>query len=104
MGKGKTLAVIVVTGLIIVSTGFAQTLDENWNDFLHYTKIGRFDLAKSYQKIEQSAKPRPDAVNAILAILLLHFVKNGVSFKIKTLDKGPKIAKGIAEESFLGVG
>jgi len=59
MGKGKTLTVIVVTSLFIVSTGFAQTLDENWNDFLHYTKIGRFDLAKGYAQAILTSNPDP---------------------------------------------
>lgn len=30
------------------STEAQQTLEEDWNDFLHYTMIGRLDLAKGY--------------------------------------------------------
>ena len=48
MFNGKTAAAILALTLFVVSAGFAQTLEENWNDFLHYTKIGRFDLAKGY--------------------------------------------------------
>ena len=31
----------------------------NWNDFLHYTKIGRFDLAKGYAKAVLQGNPDP---------------------------------------------
>ncbi len=48
MFRGKTPAVILAVTFFVISTGFAQTLEENWNDFLHYTKIGRLDLAKGY--------------------------------------------------------
>ena len=35
------------------------TLADNWNDFLHYTKIGRFDLAKGYGQAILQSKPNP---------------------------------------------
>ncbi len=39
----------------VVGTGFGQTLEDNWNDLLHYIVIGRLDLAKGYaQAIVQS--------------------------------------------------
>ncbi len=76
MFKGKTLAAVLITGLFIVSTGLAQSLEENdstedirpssvealaeaWNDFLHYTKIGRFDLAKGYAQAILTSNPDP---------------------------------------------
>jgi len=43
----------------VVSTGFCQGLEENWNDFLHYTKIGRFDLAKGYAQLCLESNPDP---------------------------------------------
>ena len=55
----KTVTVILVIGLFVVSTGFAQTLDENWNDFLHYTKIGRLDLAAGYAEAILASSPDP---------------------------------------------
>jgi HEAT repeat protein len=59
MFNGKTATVILTVTLIVVSTGFAQTLDENWNDFLHYIKIGRFDLAKGYAQTILDSNPDP---------------------------------------------
>ena len=55
----KIVATILVVGLSIVSTGFSQTLEENWNDYLHYTTIGRFDLAKGYAQAVLQSNPDP---------------------------------------------
>ena len=66
MINGKTSAVILAVTLFVVSAGFAQTLEENWNDFLHYTKIGRFDLAKGYaQAVLDSNDSNPDPVQLL---------------------------------------
>ncbi len=59
MFNGKTATVIFAVTLIVVSAGFAQTLEENWNDFLHYTIIGRFDLAKGYAQAVLDSNPDP---------------------------------------------
>jgi HEAT repeat protein len=76
MLSGRTVAWIVVIGCSIVGIGLAQdqpqapspvsdagasnqTLADNWNDFLHYTKIGRFDLAKGYAQAVLQANPDP---------------------------------------------
>ncbi|MCP4259486.1 MAG: HEAT repeat domain-containing protein [Planctomycetes bacterium] len=59
MFNGKTATAILAVTLIVVSTGFAQALEENWNDFLHYTKIGRFDLASGYAQTILSSNPDP---------------------------------------------
>ncbi len=77
MLNGRTVAVILIIGMCLVGATFAQgqapdsvaapqevdaavtpqpvagaaseqTLEEDWNDFLHYTMIGRLDLAKAY--------------------------------------------------------
>ena len=48
MFSRKTLAAILAIVLFGAGAGFAQTLEDNWNDFLHYTRIGRLDLAKGY--------------------------------------------------------
>lgn len=34
--------------LIAAAVSFAADLESNWNDFLHYTAIGRFEIAGSY--------------------------------------------------------
>jgi hypothetical protein len=48
--------VLVILGCMLLSTFVsAETLEDNWNDFLHYTVIGRFDLAAGFaQKIIDS--------------------------------------------------
>ncbi len=64
MLNGRTVAVVFVIGSLIVATGFAQqrTLADDWNDFLHYTKIGRFDLAKGYGQAILQNNPDPVAL------------------------------------------
>ncbi len=59
MFSKKIAAFILAAGLCIVNTGFSQTLAENWNDFLHYTTIGRFDLAKGYAQAVLESNPNP---------------------------------------------
>ena len=59
MLKGKTAFAILAVSLFIFNTGFAQSLEENFNDFLHYTKIGRFDLAKGYARAVIESNPDP---------------------------------------------
>jgi len=61
MLNGRTVALVLFIGSLVVGASLAQerTLADDWNDFLHYTKIGRFDLAKGYaQAILQGT---PDA-------------------------------------------
>jgi HEAT repeat protein len=59
MFKEKTIVTILAVGLFMTSAGFAQGLEENWNDFLHYTKIGRLDLATSYAEAILDSDPDP---------------------------------------------
>jgi hypothetical protein len=63
MLKGRTVAAILVIGCCVVGAGFAQgqpqSLAEDWGDFLHYTKIGRFDLAKGYGRAVLQGNPDP---------------------------------------------
>jgi hypothetical protein len=59
MFKKKTIGTILAVGLFVVSISFGQTLKENWNDFLHYTKIGRLDLAKGYAQAVLESNPDP---------------------------------------------
>ncbi len=55
----KTAAAILAVTLFVAGAGFAQSLEENWNDFLHYTKIGRFGLAKGYAQAVLQSNPDP---------------------------------------------
>jgi HEAT repeat protein len=59
MLKAKTAIAILAITYLGISTCSAQTLEENWNDFLHYTKIGRFDMAKGYAQAVLSNNPDP---------------------------------------------
>jgi hypothetical protein len=65
MFNRKTVAAILAVGFFVVSAGFAQTLEENWNDFLHYTKIGRLDLARGYAQVILDSNPDPVALLAL---------------------------------------
>jgi hypothetical protein len=57
MFKRKITTIILTIGLFTASSAFAQTLEENWTEFLHYTKIGQFDLAKGYAKAILESEP-----------------------------------------------
>jgi HEAT repeat protein len=59
MFNRKTITAILALGLLSASVSFGRTLKENWNDFLHYTKIGRLDLAKGYAQTILESKPDP---------------------------------------------
>jgi len=63
MFKGKTTIAVIALMLLAVNACFAQTLEENWKDLLHYTVIGRFDLAKGYAQAVLDANP--DAVELL---------------------------------------
>jgi hypothetical protein len=93
MLNGRTAAVLLIIGCLVVGAGWAQDqaaapdatvvpaaspapapaespasaavaapqqpLAESWNDFLHYVRIGRFDLAKGYGQAILQNKPNP---------------------------------------------
>jgi len=59
MFKARNLTVILTVSLFLVSAGFTQSLEDNWNDFLHYIAIGRFDLAKGYAQAILQSNPNP---------------------------------------------
>jgi hypothetical protein len=50
---------IVGIALILASPVFAETLEGNYNDLLHYLKIGRFDLAKGYAQAILNSNAAP---------------------------------------------
>ncbi len=64
MLNGRTVAVVSLLATLIVTTGMAQqrTLADDWNDYLHFTKIGRFDLAKGYAQAILESNPDPVAL------------------------------------------
>jgi len=59
MLKAKTAIAILAIVYLGFSTSNAQTLEEHWNDFLHYTKIGRFDMAKGNAQAILQSNPDP---------------------------------------------
>ena len=59
MYSRKSVVLILSAVLFLGGPVFAQTLKENWNDFLHYMKIGRLDLAKGYAQVVLDSEPEP---------------------------------------------
>ena len=59
MFNGKTAAVILTLIVFAAGAGFGAGLADDWNDFLHYTKIGRLDLAKGYAQAVLDSGPEP---------------------------------------------
>ena len=58
----KNKVFVILACMFFSAPVFAQKLEDDWNDFLHYTAIGRFDLAAGFaQKIIES-KPDPIAL------------------------------------------
>jgi hypothetical protein len=57
MVNKKTIATVVVLTSVLACISFAQSLEDNWNDFLHYIKIGRFDLAKGFGEAVLQSNP-----------------------------------------------
>jgi HEAT repeat protein len=56
----KTKAFIIIAVItFLASISLAQILEDEWSDFLHYTKIGRFDLAKGYAQNILNSNPDP---------------------------------------------
>jgi HEAT repeat protein len=62
MSKGTSIAVFLSVCFFIAGLATADELSDNWNDFLHYTKIGRLDLAKGYAQALIDSSPDPVAV------------------------------------------
>ncbi len=57
--SNPTVIVALIAVFFVAGTGLAASLEENWNDFLHYTQIGRFDLAKGYAQVILKSEPNP---------------------------------------------
>ena len=62
MFKGKTAVAILAAAFLIANACPAQTIEEDWGDFLHYTKIGRFDMAKAHAQALLDGNPDPVAL------------------------------------------
>ncbi|MHC4702457.1 MAG: HEAT repeat domain-containing protein, partial [Planctomycetota bacterium] len=60
MFRGKIALAIMVLALCSANACFAQTVEDSWDEFLHYTVIGRFDLAKVNAQALLAANPDPE--------------------------------------------
>ena len=58
MRHKSSLIWVMLAGLLVCPALYGASLEENWNDFLHYTAIGRFELARSHA--EQIIQDSPD--------------------------------------------
>ncbi len=60
MFRGKIALAIMALALCSANACFAQTVEDSWDEFLHYTVIGRFDLAKVNAQALLAANPDPE--------------------------------------------
>ena len=81
MVNRRIIAAALVAGFFTVSLTFGQTLEENWNDFLHYTKIGRLDLAKGYAQAIIGSNPDP-----VKLLTLAQDNPQGYAFLLRVID------------------
>ncbi len=84
MFNRKTVLAGLIATLILTSLGLGQTLEDNWNDFLHYTKIGRFDLAAGYAQAVIDSNPDP-----VELLMLSESNVQGYSILLKVKDNKP---------------
>jgi len=65
MFNGKTAVAVLAAVILIAIACPAQTLEDDWGDFLHYTKIGRFDMAKGHAQALLDGNPDPVVLLAL---------------------------------------
>lgn len=65
MIKTRMLAPIIGLLLAVVTVGYCQTLEQNWGDFVHFTAIGRFDLAEDFAQLIIDGNPDPKQLLAL---------------------------------------
>jgi len=65
MLERKGVAAFLAVLFLVSATGFCQSLEDNWDDFLHYTAIGRLDLAVGYAQAIIDGQPDPLALLAL---------------------------------------
>ncbi|MHC4476894.1 MAG: HEAT repeat domain-containing protein [Planctomycetota bacterium] len=59
MFKVKTVTAVLVSAFLLVGVVWAQDIEKHWNDFLHYTLIGRLDMAKGHAQAILDSEPDP---------------------------------------------
>jgi HEAT repeat protein len=91
--------------MVSLSKAAELTLKDNWNDFLHYTKIGRLDLAKGYAQAILVGKPDPVQLLALAEenqpgyALLLKVIEN--TYDPNLAELGKKLFAVIEEGRFI---
>ncbi|MBE0535308.1 MAG: hypothetical protein IH624_06515 [Phycisphaerae bacterium] len=55
----KSMIAFLAVVICFSGVGIGQSLEDNWDDFLHYTAIGRLDLATGYGEAIIAASPDP---------------------------------------------
>ena len=98
MFKGKTIVTILAVGLFTAGAIFAQSLEENWNDFLHYTKIGRLDLATSYAQAILDSDPNP-----VVLLRLSEENPQGYAILLRVIDSAPEAELTELSEEILDI-
>jgi len=58
LGK-KGVFVFLAVVFLVSGVGFCQSVEDNWDDFLHYTAIGRLDLAVGFAQAIIDSEPDP---------------------------------------------
>ena len=90
MFKARTIAAVSLVLLFWFAVASAKTLDENWNDYLHYTLIGRLDLAKAHAKAILESNPDPVA---LLNLMQANPQSYAVLQKAKQTPHDPELAE-----------
>ena len=57
MSKARNISVALILAVLVANVVFADNSEGSWNEFLHYAKIGRLDLAKSYAQVLLESEP-----------------------------------------------
>ena len=81
----KNFTIVLATALFVTTAAYSQNLEQNWNDYLHYTKIGRLDLAAGYAQALLDDQPEPVELLALSEANL-----NGYAILIKVIDSAPQ--------------
>jgi hypothetical protein len=90
MFKARNIAAVSLVLLFWFAVASAKTLDENWNDYLHYTLIGRLDLAKAHAKAILESNPDPVA---LLNLMQANPQSYAVLQKAKQTPHDPELAE-----------
>ncbi|HUV40560.1 MAG TPA: HEAT repeat domain-containing protein [Sedimentisphaerales bacterium] len=89
MFSRTSVVTAILTAVLCASAVFGDGVEENWNNFLHYTKIGRFDLAAGYAKAVVDSEP-----NAVELLALSRANPEGYRIIVKYYESAPDTELG----------